>query len=88
MAVISLLSDFGHLYPAQMKAVILRINPSTVLVDISCQILAQDIKVGAFALMVSVPYFPEGTVHLAVVDPGVAMAMAAKIDHTKNRERP
>lgn len=71
MAVISLLSDFGQLYPAQMKAVILCINPSTVLVDISHQIPAQDIKAGAFALMVSVPYFPEGTVHLAVVDPGV-----------------
>lgn len=71
MAVISLLSDFGQLYPAQMKAVILCINPSAVMVDISHQIPAQDIKAGAFALMVSVPYFPEGTVHLAVVDPGV-----------------
>ncbi|MCL7415714.1 MAG: S-adenosyl-l-methionine hydroxide adenosyltransferase family protein [ANME-2 cluster archaeon] len=71
MAVISMLSDFGHLYPAQMKAVILRINPSAVLVDISHHIPAQGIKAGAFALMVSAPYFPEGTVHLAVVDPGV-----------------
>lgn len=71
MAVISLLSDFGHLYPAQMKAVILCINPSAILVDISHEIPAQDIKAGAFGLMVSAPYFPEGTVHLAVVDPGV-----------------
>ncbi|MDW7775598.1 MAG: SAM-dependent chlorinase/fluorinase [Methanosarcinales archaeon] len=71
MAVISLLSDFGDLYPAQMKAVILRINPTAVLVDISHQIPAQDISAGAFALMISAPHFPEGTVHLAVVDPGV-----------------
>lgn len=71
MAVISLLSDFGDLYPAQMKAVILRINPAAVLVDITHQVPAQDIRAGAFALMISAPYFPEGTVHLAVVDPGV-----------------
>ncbi|MCL7413838.1 MAG: S-adenosyl-l-methionine hydroxide adenosyltransferase family protein [ANME-2 cluster archaeon] len=79
MAVISMLSDFGHLYPAQMKAVILRINPAAVLVDISHQIPAQDIRAGAFALMISAPHFPEGTVHLAVVDPGVGTSRRALV---------
>lgn len=71
MGVISLLSDFGTLYPAQMKAVILGINLEAVLVDITHDIPPQNIKAGAFALMCSVPYFPEGSIHLAVVDPGV-----------------
>jgi S-adenosylmethionine hydrolase len=71
MGVISLLSDFGTLYPGQMKAVILGINQEAIFVDITHDIPPQNIKAGAFALMCSVPYFPEGTVHLAVVDPGV-----------------
>lgn len=74
MPVITLLSDFGSLYPAQMKAEILRINPSAVLVDIAHDIPPQDIRAGAFALMISAPHFPEGTIHLAVVDPGVGSA--------------
>lgn len=74
MGVISIISDFGSLYPAQMKAVILGINPDAVLVDITHDIPPQNIKAGAFALMCSVPYFSEGTIHLAVVDPGVGTA--------------
>jgi len=71
MSVISLLSDFGSVYPAQMKGVILNIDPTAVLIDITHDIPSQDIAAGAFALMITIPYFPKGTIHLAVVDPGV-----------------
>ena len=71
MSVISFLSDFGSMYPAQMKGVILGINPDVYLIDIAHNIPAQDIVAGAFVLMSTAAYFPEGTVHLAVVDPGV-----------------
>ena len=69
--VITLLSDFGDLYPASMKGVIYGINPDANIVDISHSVPAQDIKAGAFMLMAAAKYFPSGTVHVAVVDPGV-----------------
>lgn len=69
--VITLLSDFGDLYPASMKGVILGIDPGANIVDISHSVPAQDIRAGAFMLMATARYFPSGTVHIAVVDPGV-----------------
>ena len=69
--VITLLSDFGDLYPASMKGVILGINPDANIMDISHSVPAQDIKAGAFMLAATARYFPSGTVHVAVVDPGV-----------------
>jgi len=69
--VITLLSDFGDAYPASMKGVILGIHPDANIVDISHSIPRHDIRTGAFVLMTSAKYFPTGTVHIAVVDPGV-----------------
>ncbi len=69
--VITLLTDFGDLYPASMKGVILGINPSANIVDISHSVPRQDVRAGAFMLMTCARYFPSGTVHIAVVDPGV-----------------
>ena len=69
--VITLLSDFGDVYPASMKGVILSINPDGTIVDISHSVPRHDIRVGAFILMSCAGYFPSGTVHIAVVDPGV-----------------
>lgn len=69
--VITLLSDFGDLYPASMKGVILCINPDANIVDISHSVPAADIGQGAFMLMATAKFFPSGTVHIAVVDPGV-----------------
>jgi len=71
--VITLLSDFGLQdgYVASMKGVILEICPDAVLVDISHLIAPQNVRSGAFVLYASYEYFPQGTVHLAVVDPGV-----------------
>jgi len=71
--IITLLSDFGlrDAYVAEMKAAILSISPDTSIVDISHEIEKFNIRMGAFILASATPYFPQGTVHVAVVDPGV-----------------
>lgn len=74
MQLITLTTDFGSVYPAAMKGVILGINPQATIVDISHTIPHADIRAGAFALYSVVPYFPADTVHVAVVDPGVGTA--------------
>jgi S-adenosylmethionine hydrolase len=73
MAIITLLSDFGlrdH-FVAAVKGVMLSLNPEVTLVDISHQIPPQDVFTGAFTLSQAYSYFPSGTIHLAIVDPGV-----------------
>jgi S-adenosylmethionine hydrolase len=71
--VITLLTDFGNAdaFVGTMKGVMLRISPSAQLVDLSHLIPPQDVRQAAFILMTAVPFFPDGTVHLVVVDPGV-----------------
>ena len=72
-SIITLLTDFGtkdH-YVASMKGVILRINPKCTFIDITHQVNPQDIKEGAFLLSSVYSFFPKGTIHLSVVDPGV-----------------
>lgn len=73
MSIITLLTDFGMgaEYAGLMKGVILSINPSAAIVDITHQIDSQDIEQAAFTICSSYEYFPDGTVHLIVVDPGV-----------------
>ena len=73
MPVITLLTDFGNSdeYVGLMKGVILSITPSAVIVDITHQIDPQDIIQAAYTIKSSYRYFPENTVHLIVVDPGV-----------------
>lgn len=73
MSIITLLTDFGtgDEYAGLMKGVILSINPSATIIDITHQIDSQDIVQAAFTIYSSYRYFPEGTVHLVVVDPGV-----------------
>ncbi|OPX78465.1 MAG: Chlorinase [Methanosaeta sp. PtaB.Bin039] len=78
-AIVTLLTDFGSLYPSQMKGVILQQCPGASLVDIAHDIPAHDIRAGAFALFASARYFPAGTIHLAVVDPGVGTNRAALV---------
>ncbi len=71
--IITLLTDFGtrdH-YVASMKGVILNINPRCTLADITHDVSAHDIEEGAFILASAYSYFPKGTIHLCVVDPGV-----------------
>lgn len=76
MALITLLSDFGSAsgYPAAMKGVILSLCPTAQIVDISHDVERHHIRAGAFLLWMVAPYFPEKTVHCAVVDPGVGTA--------------
>ncbi len=71
--IITLLTDFGLTDPfvAEMKAVIFSINENAQIVDISHQVNKFDISMGAFLLNEAVEYFPDGAIHVAVVDPGV-----------------
>lgn len=73
MPLIALLSDFGACdeYVGVMKGVIAGIAPGVRVVDICHQIEPQNIVHGAFILQAAVPYFPKGTIFVAVVDPGV-----------------
>lgn len=71
--IITLLSDFGlsDVYVGVMKGVIAHINPALAVVDLTHQIPPQSIVAARFSLMNAYRYFPTGTVHIAVVDPGV-----------------
>ena len=78
MSIITLLTDFGNRdeYVGLMKGVILSINPSATIVDITHQIDRQDIVQAAYAIQAAYRYFPAGSVHLLVVDPGVGTQRA------------
>ena len=71
--IITLTTDFGlsDPYVAMMKGVILSINPSARLVDVTHQIGTGSVSQAALLIRETFSFFPEGTVHLAVVDPGV-----------------
>lgn len=73
---ITLTTDFGYTDPfvGIMKGVIFGINPQAKIVDLSHGIPAQDVMAAALLLRHSVPYFPRGSIHVAVVDPGVGSA--------------
>jgi S-adenosylmethionine hydrolase len=72
-SIITLTTDFGIAdpYVAEMKAVILGINPNVEIVDITHHVEKFNVRNGAFIVAAAVPYFPEGTIHVAIVDPGV-----------------
>jgi len=71
--VITLTTDFGCRDPfaGEMKGVVLSINPRAVLVDFTHEVPPQDVSEGAFIIGSSYKYFPKGTIHVVVVDPGV-----------------
>jgi S-adenosylmethionine hydrolase len=73
MTIITLTTDFGSAdgYVGAMKGVILGIAPNVRLVDLSHEIAAQDVRGAEYVLGRAAAFFPAGTVHLAVVDPGV-----------------
>lgn len=73
MAIITLITDFGteDEYVGLLKGVILGIDPNATVVDVTHAIKPQDVAQAAFALEASFRYFPEGTIHVVVVDPGV-----------------
>lgn len=86
MSLISLITDFGlkDNFVGVMKAVILKINPKAQIVDICHEVKPQDILEAAFLLRGSFRYFPKGSVHLVVVDPGVGSPRKKIIAKTKN----
>ncbi|RJS87356.1 hypothetical protein CW701_00545 [Candidatus Bathyarchaeota archaeon] len=73
MRVITLLTDFGlrDSYVAEMKGVILRMARDVIIVDITHEVPKFDVEEGAFHLARCVSHFPEDTIHIGVVDPGV-----------------
>ena len=86
LGLITLLTDFGDRdsFVASMKGVILTINPHATLVDLSHHVPPHSVEDAAYLLKSCYRYFPEGTVHVAVVDPGVGSArrpLIAKSEH-------
>ncbi|MGB9770668.1 MAG: SAM hydrolase/SAM-dependent halogenase family protein [Candidatus Kapaibacteriota bacterium] len=77
--VIALLTDFGldDNYVGIMKGTILSINPNVEIVDVTHSIQPGNIRQAAFVLMTTVNYFPEGTIFVSVVDPGVGSSRNA-----------
>ena len=71
--IITLTTDFGtsDAYVGIMKGVILSINPNVRIVDLTHAIPPQDIYEAAFSIYAAHRYFPKGTIHIIVVDPGV-----------------
>ena len=72
-SIITLLTDFGDRdwFVASMKGVILSINPQATIIDLSHRVTSHDVQDGAYLWKSCYRYFPEGTVHVAIVDPGV-----------------
>lgn len=84
MGILTITTDFGLTdgYVGVMKGVIWGIAPDVNIVDITHQIPSQDVFQGALTLLKISPYFPDGSVHVAVIDPGVGThrrALAARI---------
>jgi len=70
---ITLTTDFGYRdsFVGVMKGVIAGINPQAQVIDLTHGIPPQDVMAAALALRHSIAYFPRGTIHVVVVDPGV-----------------
>ncbi len=77
--IVTLLTDFGtsDSYVAEVKGVLLSLAAGAQVVDITHDIPPGDVRAAAFVLSRAWPRFPRGTVHLAVVDPGVGTARRA-----------
>jgi S-adenosylmethionine hydrolase len=84
--VITLTTDFGlkDPYVAEMKAAILSVSPNVTILDISHKIEKFNIRMGAYILASASPYFPKGTIHVAVVDPGVGTKRRPLLIQTKH----
>jgi len=84
--IITLLTDFGSAdaFVGIMKGVILAVNPHAKLVDLTHAIPPQQILPAALVLRSAVPFFPTGTVHVAVVDPGVGSTRRPVVVETEH----
>ncbi len=79
MPIITLLTDFGNAdhYVAEIKGVLLSLAPALTLVDVTHAISPGEIRSGAYVLGRTWHRFPAGTIHMAVIDPGVGTTRAA-----------
>ena len=79
--IVTLITDFGRAgdYVGAMKGAILRVNPDCHVVDLTHQVEPQNLLQAAFILQNTYPFFPPGTVHLVVVDPGVGTRRKAVV---------
>jgi S-adenosylmethionine hydrolase len=79
--ILTLLTDFGMVdhYVAAMKGVVLSRGPSIHIIDVTHDVPPQDVVRGGFVLAEAAPWFPPGTVHVGVVDPGVGTARRALV---------
>lgn len=84
--VITLLTDFGYesYFVPAMKGVILSLNPEALIIDITHSIPQFNVYKAAFTLWASYKYFPRGTIHVVVVDPGVGTSRRAIVIKTRN----
>lgn len=87
MKIVTLLTDFGTAdgYVAAMKGVILTASPDAQIIDAAHDIPAHDVRAGAWSLRHYWNLYPEGTIHLAVVDPGVGSARRALLARADGR---
>src|SRR4051794_15765343 len=81
--IVTLTSDFGlaDSYVAAMKAVLIRHAPQARLIDVTHYVPRHDILCGSITLERAVDGFPDGTIHLAVVDPGVGTDRRLIVTH-------
>ena len=85
--IVSLITDFGSndYYVGVVKGVILGINPEVQIIDVCHHVTSYDVFDAAFTLAQSYRYFPNDTIHMVVVDPGVGTArrpiLARTIDY-------
>lgn len=86
MSIITLLTDFGYKdnFVGVLKGVIISINPKAHLIDLCHEVEPQDIMGAAFALKTAYRYFPKGTIHLVVIDPGVGSQRLPILVKTKD----
>lgn len=77
--IVTLLTDFGmrDYFVGAMKGALLSVNPEALIVDITHEVGPHDVEEAAFTLLAAYETFPAGTVHVAVVDPGVGSARRA-----------
>jgi S-adenosylmethionine hydrolase len=78
MSLVTLTTDFGDgsSYVAAMKGALLTVNPAARLLDLSHRLPPQDVIAAAYFLADALPWFPPGTIHVVVVDPGVGTGRA------------
>ena len=86
MSIITLLTDFGtaDYFVGALKGAILSVNARARIVDLTHEISAHDVQAGAFNLLAAYSDFPPGTIHVAVVDPGVGSTRRPLLVATQN----